>query len=405
MSSPNSLWTRRSCLKLVSRLVLGSTAVPATAGVAATTAGNPVRLFLCGDVMTGRGIDQILAHPSRPELFEPMMHSALGYVRLAEDAHGPIPRMVPWPYVWGEALAEFDRRRPHARIVNLETAVTRSDEAWPKGINYRMNPDNTACLSAAGVDCCVLSNNHVIDWGRAGLAETLETLHRAGIRTAGAGADLASAQAPAVLPVGEARVLVFAAAALDSGVPADWAAAAAHAGVHLLPDLSGDTLRRIGLLVAAHRRPGDLVVFSVHWGGNWGFGIPARQRDFARGLIDHCAVDLVHGHSSHHVKGIEVHQGRLILYGCGDLLDDYEGIGGYEAYRGDLGLMYFPTLHPDDGRLSVLEMVPTHVRRMRVERATGDDRQWLYETLKRECGLLGTSVEQRPDGSLALRFT
>jgi len=47
-------------------------------------------------------------------------------------------------------------------------------------------------------------------------------------------------------------------------------------------------------------------------------------------------VDIVHGHSSHHVKGIEVHRGKLILYGCGDFIDDYEGIKGYEAFRDDL---------------------------------------------------------------------
>ncbi len=153
-------------------------------------ATRAVTLFLCGDVMTGRGIDQILPHPSAPQLFEPYVHSALEYVELAERANGPIPRRVPSDYVWGDALAELARVRPDARIVNLETAVTVSEDAVPgKGIHYRMNPANAACLGAAALDCCVLANNHVLDWGRAGLVETLATLRAAGLRSAGAGAE------------------------------------------------------------------------------------------------------------------------------------------------------------------------------------------------------------------------
>ena len=109
------------------------------------------------------------------------------YVALAEQANGPIPRRVDPAYIWGDALAELEREAPRARIVNLETAVTTSSERAPKGINYRMNPANAACLAAARLDCCVLANNHVLDWGPAGLLETLDTLHALGSRTAGAG--------------------------------------------------------------------------------------------------------------------------------------------------------------------------------------------------------------------------
>lgn len=84
-------------------------------------------------------------------------------------------------YVWGASLAELDRAAPHVRVVNLETSVTKSDAYWRgKGIHYRMHPDNTRCLVVAGVDCCVLANNHVLDWGYSGLEETLETLHAIG---------------------------------------------------------------------------------------------------------------------------------------------------------------------------------------------------------------------------------
>ena len=127
---------------------------------------------------------------------------------------------MPFAYVWGDALDAVGKRRPDAWIVNLETAVTRADDTWPKGINYRMNPDNLPCLVVAGVDCCVLANNHVLDWGLDGLIETLEVLERVGIKTTGAGRNLEEAAAPAILQLpGERRALVYAFACPSSGVP------------------------------------------------------------------------------------------------------------------------------------------------------------------------------------------
>ena len=370
-----------------------------------TGGADLVTLFLCGDVMTGRGIDQALPHPCDPRLRESYLTSALGYVELAEAAHGPIPRPVDFAYVWGDALPELDRLRPDCRIVNLETAVTRSEDCAPKGINYRMAPENVPCLAAAGIDCCVLANNHVLDWGQAGLVETLVTLERAGVAPAGAGRDLERAAAPAELPLSNGgRVLVFAFGSATSGIPAGWAAAPGRPGVNLLADLSPRAAAGIAERVAALRRPGDIVVASIHWGGNWGYRVPPAQRDFARALIDLAGVDVVHGHSSHHPKGIEVHDDRPILYGCGDFLNDYEGIGGYAAFRGDLALMYVVVLAAATGRLVRLEMTPLCIRRFRLNRASRDDAAWLRNTLARESAAFGTRVELAEADRLTLAW-
>ena len=241
---------------------------------------TPITLFLCGDVMLGRGIDQILPHPCDPAIREPYMDNALDYVRLAERVNGPIARPVTPGYVWGDALEELARLKPHARIVNLETAVTCSEDRVPKGINYRMSPANVACLSAAAIDCCALANNHVLDWGPSGLAETLDTLRAAGIRTAGAGRSRLEAEAPAELALEpHGRILVFSFGAEGSGVPPDWAAAPNRPGIDFLSDLSEHTADRIAARVHAVKRDGDLVVASVHWGGNWGYAISAATSD------------------------------------------------------------------------------------------------------------------------------
>ena len=362
------------------------------------------RLFLCGDVMTGRGIDQVLPHPVEPHLFESWARSALDYVGLAESAAGTIGRGLEHAYPWGEALAVMEHWRPHARIVNLETAVTTCEDAEPgKGIHYRMNPDNLPCLTCAGIDCCVLANNHVLDWGHAGLAQTLACLHAAGLRTAGAGANAHEAAAPAVIEIAHGgRVLVFAFGAASSGVPRGWAAAPDRGGVNFLNRISEDSAQAIARQTARHRQPGDIVVVSVHWGGNWGFEVHADEAAFARRLVDEGGADVVHGHSSHHVKGIEIRHGKLILYGCGDFLNDYEGIRGHAGFRPDLSLMYFPDIDPASGGLRALHAVPMRIRRFRLERAPAEGVAWLRDTLEREGRALGTHVRADGQGMLSL---
>ena len=361
-----------------------------------------LRLFLCGDVMCGRGIDQVLAHPCSPEIYEDYMRSAEDYVLLAEQANGLIPRRNEPSYVWGAALEQLARIQPDARIINLETAVTRSNDRVQKGINYRMSPENAACLGDAKIDCCILANNHVLDWGRAGLRETLATLQQLNIKVAGAGRNERDAKAPAVLNLAKARLLIFAFGSPSSGVPLDWAAAGDAAGINLLSELSEAKALLVADQIMALRRPGDLIVVSIHWGTNWGYHVSDEQRKFAHRLIDKAGVSIIHGHSSHHPRPIEIYRDRLILYGCGDFLNDYEGIPGYERYRDDLTLMYFIDLDPTGGSLQALKLVPLQIKNFRLSIPLQRDIRWIQLTLDRECRRFGTKVLLEPDGQLVV---
>jgi poly-gamma-glutamate synthesis protein (capsule biosynthesis protein) len=330
------------------------------------------------------------------------MQSALGYVDLAEQVNGPIPRPVDFPYIWGDALGELERAAPDLRIINLETSVTRSNDWVQKGINYRMHPGNVPCLKAAGIDCCALANNHVLDWGYAGLTETLDVLRQAGLEPVGAGQNLTQAAAPAIMELpGKGRIIVLALGSVTSGIPRDWAAADDKPGVNVLEET---TIPRIAEGVHGVRQPGDLVVASIHWGGNWGYEIPDEQRIVAHRLIDEADIDVLHGHSSHHPRGIEVYRGRPILYGCGDFVNDYEGIGGYERFRSDLVLMYFVTMDPMAGRLVRLQMTPLRIKRFRLSRASREDARWLQKVLDRESAKHGTNLELDARNDLALRW-
>jgi poly-gamma-glutamate synthesis protein (capsule biosynthesis protein) len=122
---------------------------------------------------------------------------------------------------------------------------------------------------------------------------------------------------------------------------------------------------------------------------------------FAHRLID-AGIDVVHGHSSHHPRPIEVYHGKLILYGCGDTVNDYEGIPGYEYYRDELRLLYFASIDRGTGALIALHMLPMRARRMRLEHASRDDAEWLRCTLEDASQRFGTRINGDANGTFTV---
>ncbi len=343
-------------------------------------------IFLSGDVMTGRGIDQILTHPCEPQIYESYIQDARDYVLLAERINGSIPLYNEGGYVWGDGLNELNLRKPDLRLINLETSITSSDTPWPhKGINYRMHPKNIDAITSAHIDVCTLANNHVLDWGKEGFLETLLTLDKARISYAGAGKNIHKATAPAIhfVPGFKGRVLVFSLGLSSSGIPIEWAATPEQPGVWLLTDLGKDNIHQIKNVIKLYKKTEDLCIVSIHWGGNWGYDIPISHQQFAHMLIDELDVNVIHGHSSHHPIGIELYNQGLILYGCGDLINDYEGIGGWEQFKSDLSLMYFLTFDAHC-QLKQLELVPMVRKNFTLHYANKDECQWMAKKLT-EC--------------------
>jgi len=367
---------------------------------------DSLTLFLCGDVMLGRGVDQILAHPGNPALYERMVRDARTYVDLAVRANGQIRQPVDWSWPWGDALQLLAAAGCDARIINLETSVTTSEDyAKGKAVHYRMNPANIEAVTAVRPDVCVLANNHVLDFGRSGLLDTLDVLSARGLRSVGAGHSLREARAPAVMPIPRTggRLLIFAFGSPTSGIPYGWAATEDQPGVYLLPALTETFADELCRRVREVRQPGDVVVVSTHWGSNWGYRIEPEQARFAHQLIDG-GVDLVHGHSSHHPRPLEVYRKKLIVYGCGDLVDDYEGISGHREYRDDLRLLYLPRLDPTSGELTELKMAPLQARQMRLHRASDENARWLRKTLDRFSRRFGSRIDLGADDWLTLRI-
>jgi poly-gamma-glutamate synthesis protein (capsule biosynthesis protein) len=202
---------------------------------------------------------------------------------------------------------------------------------------------------------------------------------------------------------GKGRVLVYSLGSTSSGIPSEWGAAEDRPGVNLHENLSEEAAGQVAKQMRQIKRPGDVTIASIHWGGNWGYDIPDEQIQFAHRLVEE-GVDIVHGHSSHHVKTIEVYQDHLILYGCGDFVTDYEGISRPDWFRSDLALMYLAKIHPQDGRLLGARLVPLQSRRFRSTRASTADAMWLGDLLNRVGTPFGTQVKLESDNSLILRW-
>ena len=328
-------------------------------------------------------------------MYEPYVKDARDYIKLAERKNGALSLPLSYRYIWGDALKIWKREDPDLKLINLETSITTHEQAWPsKGINYRMNPKNVQILKEAGIDHASLANNHVLDWGRPGLLETIEVLENADVKFSGAGKNLEMAGAPSIFSIGTGRVLVYSYGVPNSGIPPDWAAGKERSGVNYLPQFSKDVLEEIKEEVNKTKKSGDLVIFSVHWRSNWGYDINERTQEFAHRLIDEATVDVIFGHSSHHPLGIEVYNEKLIIYGAGDLFNDYEGISGHEKYRGELTLMYFPEIEMETGRLRALKMWPMEIKNFSLNYAGHEDVEWLQRILNRESATFGTEVTQ-----------
>jgi len=366
---------------------------------------SSIKLFLCGDVMTGRGIDQALPSSVDPVLYESYVKDARIYLKLAENENGDIDEPVSYDYIWGDAMEVWKENNPYLKIINLETSITTNEIPWPgKGINYRMHPENIEVLTIAGIDHCSLANNHTLDWSRGGLTETMQTLKAANIAFSGIGKNKYEAAKASILNTGKGRVLIFSYGSPNSGIPRSWAAEVTLSGVNYLPDLSEAEINEIKNNVKSVKNYGDVVVFSVHWGGNWGYKVNDRQIEFAHKLIDEGGVDIIFGHSSHHPMGIEVYNEKLIIYGAGDFINDYEGISGHEEYRNELTFMYFPEVNVATEKLTSLKLVPMEMKKFQLNYAVPKDALWLQSILNREGKKLGTSVRRDNDNNLWLEW-
>lgn len=201
---------------------------------------------------------------------------------------------------------------------NLESPLTKRNTRVPtKGpaggeIFLKGNPDFTFILTEAGFDVLSLANNHIMDYGPEGLADTIHYVEREQIKHVGAGADLAAALNPAEVDVDGFKIHFL---AFNAVPPAEYNAAAGKPGVAPLDE------GVVTSAVAASAAKANLVVASLHWGDEGMFYPSAEQKRLAHKIVD-AGADVVVGHHPHVLQGVETYEGAIIAYSLGNFLFD-----------------------------------------------------------------------------------
>ncbi|GLV59221.1 putative polyglutamine synthesis accessory protein [Dictyobacter sp. S3.2.2.5] len=306
----------------------------------------PLKLLLVGDVMLGRLVNDALKEKS------------------------PI-------YPWGDTLPLF--QAADVRLCNLECAISDKGRPWsatPKVFHFRTDTKNVAVLHAAHIDAVSLANNHILDFEYEGLFDTISSLKQAGIHAVGAGATLREASEPAIWEV-QGRKLGFIACTDNEPV---WAASLERPGTWYVPtQIQDERARYLFEIVRRTKMNVACLIVSLHWGPNWGDVPPPKHQLFAHALID-AGADVVFGHSSHVVRGIEVYKNRPIIYGAGNFIDDY---AVDEVEHNDQSAIFLIELY--GATIARLRLYPTIIDYFQARRATTDECRDIITRMQRLC--------------------
>lgn len=221
-------------------------------------------------------------------------------------AFDSIVRDVP-EAVYGDLLPVL--RDADLRIVNCECALTRADRSvWKSGAVFKGRPEHVAGLTGVPFHVACLGNNHTLDYGVAGLRDTLRVLHRNGVRTVGAGLTEDEAYAPLTVKAGGVRVHV-----VNFSEGEDLTAARGGAGVF------GWDLPRAQSLVRRCKDRGGVVIAIGHCGLEYVPYPPPYVVEAFRAVAA-AGADCVIGHHPHVPQGIEWYRGTPIVYSLGNFV-------------------------------------------------------------------------------------
>lgn len=184
-------------------------------------------------------------------------------------------------------------------MVNLETAIATGGRAENKSFTFRAPPAALTALAQAGVDAVSLANNHAVDYGAAGLQETLAAKRTGPLPMIGVGATAAEAYAPVYVDVRGTRVALLGALQLWEETATRWSAARG-AGVATSENPQSLALLREATRDAAARA--DLVVVMMHWGTEYATCADPQQAATAAALEADGADVIVGGHA-HRLQG------------------------------------------------------------------------------------------------------
>jgi poly-gamma-glutamate synthesis protein (capsule biosynthesis protein) len=226
------------------------------------------------------------------------------------------------------------------RMVNLETAVSTSDENIDKSKAYVFNakPEELTLLKRLQIDGVFLANNHSMDYGKKGLEETISNLQANSIQFVGAGPDLNSSYAPLIFPYNNINLQIFSASAIG------------EARLFATPKTPGAAPYNLKkLLTLPTKKSGTIPILALHWGIEYRPEPTGDQIQAAHSLID-SGFKVIVGHHPHIPQGIEKYKDGIIIYSLGNFI-----FGSRNPY---LNHNLAVILHFREDKIALCEIVP-----------------------------------------------
>jgi poly-gamma-glutamate synthesis protein (capsule biosynthesis protein) len=351
-----------------------------------------MKILFVGDVMLGRLINSVLSNDK-------------------------------FTYVWGDTIDII--RNADISLINLECAISSKGKQWDKTckvFHFRADPEAIEVLKTAGIDYVSLANNHVLDYDIEALEETLELLDKNGILHSGAGRNLNEAVQPAIIKYdikiqGNSNGTIYQNISINNGKKIksrnfvrvgiisltdnqpEWEATMATAGVNYIPiTLYPEVyINRLQFCIENVKKNSDIVVVSCHVGPHYRENPDAAYIKFAHKIID-LGADIYWGHSNHMPQGIEIYRNKIIMYDCGDFIDDY-AINTH--YRNDLSFIFL--MHFDDQAnyntlnkknsllIKEIEIIPTKIHGFKTNIAMLNDADIAIDRMVKGCNYLKTN--------------
>ena len=325
----------------------------------------------------------------RPAPMRPIRVVAGGDACLARQLPGWVDdKGVDWPF---QGIRET-LRQADLVFANLECVLSTQGDFFDKNgrrpYYYRSHPEMLDVLIKAGFGVVNVANNHAFDFGPAALEQELAVLDSCGLACCGGGRDAVEAASPAFIEV-DGLMIAFIGLDTETGLAA---AKTGSAGINYAAE--ANVLKTLAGSVAMARAHADCVVFTPHWGKNWGENPTPSRRELARQIID-LGVDAILGHSAHIIQGIEVYRGRPIVYDMGTLLFDRIG-----ENRLRFSALY--ELEIGSAGVTALTVTPIRLRAGRVGIAGEEDAQSIRELITRLSAELDPTLSFEAQGGKLL---
>ncbi len=364
-----------------------------------------MQILFAGDVMLGRLVNKVLANAQ-------------------------------FTYVWGDTIDII--KRADFSLINLECPVSSKGKKWNKTFkvfHFRANLDAIQVLNSASIDYVSLANNHILDYDIEALLDTLDILDKNNISHSGAGRNLKEAMKPAILEKklkpkpsnnnnpfhnvytekvnnndnikNTIRIGII---SLTDNEP-EWEAKDDLAGINYIPAILDPDryYYRLQNYIEQAKTQSDLVIVSSHIGPHFRETPSVKYVNFAHKIIDFGA-DIYWGHSNHMPQGIELYKhnnnNKIILYDCGDFIDDYAIDSNYRNDLSFIFLLHF--LIDKNSKLSknnntnnsgnillqnsMIELIPTKISNFMVNTIPTDDNDadLIIKRMAKRCSFLGT---------------